>query len=54
MTFIEAGFVPAAIVHVGVDSRDAPQPALSGDCLKQARSGLEAEIVVAKKREVKL
>lgn len=53
MTFIEAGFVPAAIVHVGVDSRDSPQPVLSPDCLKLAQSGLEAEMIVVKKRELK-
>ena len=53
MTFMEAGFVPAAIVHIGVDSRDNPQPVLSQDCLREAKSGLEAEMVVAKKREVK-
>ena len=45
--------MPAAIIHVGVDSRDAPQPSLSPDCLKMAQSGLEAEIIVAKKREMK-
>ena len=51
MTFIEAGFVPAAIVHVGVESSDMPLPVLSEEILKEAKSGLEAELVVAKKRE---
>ena len=53
ITFIEAGFVPAAIVHVGVESSDAPPPVLSQDSLQQAQSGLEAEVIVAKKRELK-
>ena len=53
MTFIEAGFVPAAIVHVGLESSDVPQPLLSQESLKQAQSGLEAEIVMAKRRELK-
>ena len=54
MTFIEAGFVPAAIVHIGVESSDTPFPVLSEEILKEAKSGLEAEVVVAMKREVKL
>ena len=54
MTFIEAGFVPAAIVHVGVEASDDPFPVLSEEILKEAKSGLEAEVVVAKKREVDL
>ena len=53
MTFIEAGFVPTAIVHVGVESSHTSLSLLSEDILKEARSGLEAEIVVAKKRELK-
>ena len=53
MTFIEAGFVPAAIVYVGVESSHAPDTLLSEDSLKAAQSGLEAEVVVAKKRELK-
>lgn len=53
MTFIEAGFVPAAIVYVGVESDHAPRPLLSEDSLKQAQSGLEAEVIMSKKRELK-
>ena len=53
MTFIEAGFVPAAIVHMGVESNDAPPPVLSKDSLKLAQSGLEAEVVMAQKRKLK-
>jgi len=43
ITIAEAGFVPAAIVHLGTESEG--RPLLSAQCLQNAQSALQAEVV---------
>lgn len=49
MTFAEAGFLPAAIVHLGTES--LRWPLLSEECLGHAQSAWRAEVVQAEARE---
>lgn len=54
VTLVEAGFVPAAIIHLGLDSPDDMKtPLLSEKSLQSAQSALQAEIVMSSKWERK-
>ena len=48
-TLLEAGFVPAAIIHLGAEG-SAATPTLSRECLETAQSALHAEVAIAEKR----
>lgn len=51
LTFAEAGFVPAVLVHMAIDDAWKKEPLLSQDCLKQFhKSHQEAELLASRGR----
>ncbi len=50
VTFLEAGFVPAAIVYLGVEGGVDTPTLLSQEALDSAQSALQAEVAIAGKR----